>query len=57
VEFEDKATALEIINEIKIKIRRDEKIPTFLMDGLKESLKDQDSSIKEILEKALQQLQ
>jgi hypothetical protein len=57
VEFEDKTTALEIINEIKIKIRRAEKVPTFLMDGLKEALKDQSSSIQEALEKALQELQ
>jgi hypothetical protein len=56
-EFEDKATALEMINEIKIKLQREEKVPGFLVEGLKESLKDQDPPIKEILEKALQQLQ
>lgn len=56
-EFEDKATALEMINEIKIKLQRDEKVPGFLVEGLKESLKDQGPSIQEILEKALLQLQ
>lgn len=56
-DFEDKATALEMINEIKIKLQREEKVPGFLVEGLKESLKDQEPPIKEILEKALQQLQ
>lgn len=56
-DFEDKAAALEMINEIKIKLQREEKVPGFLVEGLKESLKDQEPPIKEILEKALQQLQ
>lgn len=55
--FEGKANVLEMITEIKGKIQRGEKVPNFLTNGLQEALKNQDSSIKEILEKAMQQLQ
>lgn len=54
-EFEGKANALEMITEIKSKIQRGEKVPNFLIDGLKEGLKDQ-NSIQEILKKALSEL-
>lgn len=47
--------ALEMIQDIKSKISAGEKIPNFLTEGLKESLKDQ-SSIQTILEKALQEI-
>jgi hypothetical protein len=53
--FEGQKTALEIITELKLKLARAEKIPNFLLDGLKNSLKDQ-SHLKEVLEKALLEL-
>lgn len=37
-DFAEKADALEMIQEIKEKIRRGEKIPNFLLEGLKKSL-------------------
>lgn len=37
-DFEEKTNALEMIQEIKEKIRREEKIPNFLLQGLKNSL-------------------
>lgn len=52
--FEGSKDALEMIQEIKSKISKGEKIPNFLTEGLKESLKDQ-SSVQTILEKALQE--
>lgn len=54
--FEQKTNALEMITEIKSKINRGERIPNFLTEGLKDSLKDQ-PTIKEVLEKALAELQ
>lgn len=45
--------ALEMIQDIKSKINKGEKIPNFLTEGLKEVLKDQ-QSVQESLEKALQ---
>ncbi len=50
--FEGKSNALEMIHEIQAKIKKGEKIPNFLTEGLKEYLKDQDT-IQELLEKAL----
>lgn len=51
-DFDGKTTALEMISEIKTKVERKEKIPGFLSDGLKNSLRDQ-ASLKELLDKAL----
>lgn len=53
--FEQKANALEMIAEIKVKINNGEKIPNFLTEGLKDALNDQ-PSIKETLDKALAEL-
>src|SRR5688572_2894958 len=53
--FEGSKDALDMIQEIKSKINKGEKIPNFLIEGLKESLKDQ-SSIQASLEKALQEI-
>ncbi len=50
--FDEKASVLEMINEIKSKIKKEEKVPNFLTEGLKEALKDQ-SSVQNLLEKAL----
>ena len=51
--FEGKESSLEMIAEIKTKIKNEEKVPNFLIEGIKNSLKDQ-ASIKSALEKALQ---
>jgi hypothetical protein len=54
VEFEGKSDALEMINEIKIKIQRGEKVPKFMTEGLKNSLSktdlttDLDQALKEL---------
>ena len=53
--FEGSKDALEMIQEIKSKISKGEKIPNFLTEGLKETLKDQ-PSIQAALEKALQEI-
>ena len=53
--FAGSKDALEMIGEIKTKIRKGEKIPNFLIEGLKENLKDQ-GSIRESLEKALAEI-
>jgi len=50
--FDQKADALEMISEIKSKIKRGEKIPKFLSEGLKDALKDQ-PTVKASLDKAL----
>lgn len=53
-DFEGKKNALEMIQEIKGKIANSEKIPNFLLDGLKSSLRQEsfkselDSALKEI---------
>lgn len=53
-DFEGKTNALEMIQEIKGKIARSEKIPNFLVDGLKNSLPQEtfktelDTALKEI---------
>lgn len=51
--FEGKSNVLEMIQDVKSKINKGEKIPTFLTEGLKEALKDQ-PTVQETLEKALQ---
>jgi len=53
-DFDGKPNALEMIQEIKGKISRSEKIPNFLLDGLKSSLKDE--SFQPALEAALKEL-
>jgi hypothetical protein len=50
--FDKKSEALEMIAEIKSKSKRGEKIPNFLLDGLKNALTDQVTA-KELLDKAL----
>jgi hypothetical protein len=53
-EFEGKANALEMISEIKSKIARSEKIPNFLVQGLKSSLTE--SKFEKELEAALKEI-
>ena len=53
-EFDGKPNALEMIQEIKGKIGRSEKIPNFLTDGLKSVLKD--DSFQPALANALKEL-
>lgn len=53
-DFREKGNALDMITEIKGKISRDEKIPNFLIDGLKNSLSTTDLSDE--LETVLQDL-
>lgn len=54
-DFEGSKDALEMIQDIKSKIGKGEKVPNFLTEGLKETLKNQ-SSIQATLEKALQEI-
>lgn len=54
-DFSDKGNALEMINEIKTKLEKGEKIPNFLIEGIKSSLKDQ-TSVQQTLAKALEEL-
>src|SRR5690606_11768179 len=53
-DFNGKGDALEMINEIKSKISRAEKIPNFMVEGLKESLKT--TAPQEDLNNALNEL-
>jgi hypothetical protein len=53
-DFEGSKDAVEMIQEIKSKISKGEKIPNFLTEGLKETLRSQ-SSIQNALEKALRE--
>jgi len=50
-EFNEKTNALEMIAEIRKKIRSQEKIPNFLLEGLKNSLRD--TGLEQDLEKAV----
>lgn len=54
-DFAEKANALEMISEIKAKIGATQKIPNFLIEGLKNSLKEEEE-VKGELEKALQEV-
>ncbi len=54
--FAQKNDVLDMIREIQTKLGRGEKIPGFLLNGLKDSLKDQ-STITATLDKALNELQ
>ena len=53
-DFEGKPNALEMIQDIKGKISRSEKIPNFLIDGLKSVLKDE--SFQPALQAALKEI-
>ncbi len=55
-EFDGKETALEMITEILAKVSRGEKVPTFVIDGLKNILSSQEN-LKEPLETALKTLE
>jgi hypothetical protein len=54
-DFPDKATALEMTSDIKKRISRGEKVPNFVVDGLKNILSGQ-SDLKESLDKALAEI-
>lgn len=54
-DFPDKATALEMTNDIKKRISRGEKVPNFVVDGLKNILSGQ-NDLKELLDKALAEI-
>lgn len=54
--LESRDDALEMIQEIKAKIEKGDRIPNFLIEGLKDILKDQ-SSVQEILQKALKEIE
>ena len=54
-DFEGKPDALEMIGEIKGKIRRQEKVPNFMIEGLKKSLSKSD--LTPTLDKALAEIQ
>jgi hypothetical protein len=55
-DFEGKSDALEMIHEIKGKVKVGDKVPNFLKEGLKDALKNQ-STVQETLTKALQEVQ
>ncbi|HYC85849.1 MAG TPA: hypothetical protein VEB86_11540 [Chryseosolibacter sp.] len=54
-EFDGKADVLEMISDIKGKIKRDEKVPNFLVEGLKKSLAGSDDLLAQ-LDSALNEL-
>lgn len=54
-DFEGKSSALEMVAEIKSKLARGEKIPNFMLDGLKNTLSTQED-LKAELESALASL-
>lgn len=54
MDFSEKSNALEMVDEIRKKIERQESIPNFLVEGLKNSLKD--TGLNEELEQAMQQI-
>jgi hypothetical protein len=54
-DFEGKTNALEMISDIKNKIRHEEKIPNFLLEGLKTSLSK--AELSQELENALKELE
>jgi hypothetical protein len=53
--LDNKATVLEMISEIKSKIAKSEKIPNFVVDGLKQYLSDDEFKVE--LENALKELE
>jgi hypothetical protein len=54
-DFAGKQDAADMIREVKLKLSRQEKIPNFLLEGLRASLKDQ-GKLPDLLEKAIGQL-
>jgi hypothetical protein len=54
-EFDKKADAIEMIQDVQNKLSKNETIPSFLINGLKDSLKDQ-TSVKETLDEAIGKL-
>ena len=54
-DFAQRQDVLEMIQDIKEKISKGEKVPNFLSEGLKEALKEK-SEVQELLEKALKEL-
>lgn len=54
-EFEGQTNALEMINDIKGKVSRNEKVPNYVKEGLKSILSSQED-IKDSLEKAIAEL-
>lgn len=54
-EFDKKSDALDMIREVQNKVSKKESIPSFLINGLKDSLKDQ-STVTETLNRALEEL-
>jgi hypothetical protein len=54
-DFNGKADALEMIDEIRAKISRSEKVPNFMIEGLKNSLRD--VQVQEELDAALKEIQ
>jgi hypothetical protein len=54
-DFEGKKDALDMVNEIKKKIKRSEKVPNFLVEGLKSALANR--NLQPELEAALKELQ
>jgi hypothetical protein len=54
-DFEGKSTALEMTADIKSRVQRGEKVPNFVIDGLKSTLSQQ-ADLKETLEKALAEI-
>lgn len=54
-DFDKKTDAIEMIREVISKLSRKETIPSFMINGLKDALKDQ-TSIKETLDQAIDKL-
>jgi hypothetical protein len=54
-DFEGKSTALEMATDIKSRVQRGEKVPNFVIDGLKKTL-DEQSELKPVLEQALSEI-
>jgi hypothetical protein len=53
-EFDGKKDVMEMIKDIKLKLKRSENIPNFLLEGLRSNLKDQSDLLK-LLETVLEQ--
>lgn len=54
-DFPDKSTAIEMSNDIKKRVQRGEKVPNFVVDGLKNILAGQ-NDLKESLDRALTEI-
>ncbi len=55
-EFDGKSTALEMVAEVINKVTKNEKVPSFVIDGLKNVLRNQEQ-LKEPLENALKTIE